>query len=474
MSLTLFTMSGVDLQTMVQPMTLHITDELNGRNVLEVKLVDSTGVRHRPLVGEPLLVQWDGLTIFAGTIDDVKEQQVNNLATVWYDVRGVDWNQRADMNLVAAEYINMTQRAIIEDIVLNALADDSIVVDAAMETGPIIEHVVFNYRTAAEAFNDLGDLTGFTWNIDYNKILHFFSRTYYLAPFDLTTDLLYRSLTSQQTREQYRNTQWIRAGKDISSILTESFHGDAKQTTFNVALPIALAPTITLNAAAQTVGIRNVDTSGFQWYWNADDTGVSQDSTGTPISSTDTLTVIYQGFFPILVQSYTQSAIDERASVEGGSGVYESIDDHEEINRSVLAMDYAIGLLRKFGHIPRQLDIETDEIGLKAGQLIQITLPRFNLNGQYLLQRVEITDLTGSKLRYQLTALDGEPFGTWQEFFRGLGASKPFLLRENEVLMLLRTFFETINCAETFAASTTAHACGQVGDPINFTEVCLS
>jgi hypothetical protein len=474
MGLTLLTLSGIDRTSLVQPKTLRITDELNGRNTLEMKLVDLTGVTYRPIVGEPIVAQWDGVTVFAGTLDDISEEQVNNLATCWYTVRAVDWNQRADMNLVAAEYINQTQLAIVQDIVANALADDGIMVDSAMEIGPTIEHVVFNYRTAAEAFNDLGELTGFTWFIDYNKILHFFSRAYFLAPFDLTSDSLYRSLISQQTREQYRNTQWIRAGKDISSVLTESFHGDSKQTTFNVALPIALVPTITLNAAPQTVGIRNVDTSGFQWYWNADDTGVSQDSSGTPISSTDTLTVVYQGFFPILVQSYTQSAIEERASIEGGSGIYEAIDDHQEINRSALAMDYAIGLLRRYGHIPRQLDIETDQPGLKAGQLMQITLPRFNLDGQYLLQRVEMEDLTGTKLRYRLSALDGEPFGTWQEFFKKLSSSKPFVLRENEVLMLLRTFYETINDAEVFSVASTAHACGQVGDVINFTEVCRS
>lgn len=474
MGLTQFTCSGINRLSLVQPMTLAITDELNGRNTLEVGLIDPTGSTYRPVVGEPVSALWDGVLIFAGTIDDIREEQVNNLSTIWYTVRCVDWNQRADMNLVAAEYINQTQRAIIEDIVLNALADDSITVDPAMEIGPTLEHVVFNYRTAAEAFNDLGDLTGFTWNIDYNKVLHFFSRAYYLAPFDLNSDLLYRSLTVQSTREQYRNTQWIRAGKDISSILTESFHGDSKQTTFNVALPLALVPTVTKNSVVQTVGIRNVDTSGFQWYWNADDTGISQDSSGTPISATDTLTVIYQGFFPILVQSYTQSAIDDRVAIEGGSGVYEAIEDHEEINRSVLAMDYAIGLLRRYGHIPKQLDIETDQTGLRAGQLMQITLPRFNLNGQYLLQRIDLKDFTGSKLRYSITALDGEPFGTWQEFFKKLSSSKPFLLRENEVLMLLRTFFETINAAETFATATTAHACGRVGDPINFTEVCLS
>ena len=477
MALTLFTCSGIDRLSLVQPMTIRVTDELNGRNVLEVRLVDVTGTTYRPVVGEPVLVQWDVETIFAGTIDDISEEQVNNLPHVWYTVRAVDWNQRADMNLVAAEYINQTLRAIVEDIVSGVtngvLADDGITVDPLMETGPTLEHVVFNYRTAAESFNDLSDLVGYTWYIDYNKVLHFFSRTYFLAPFDLTSDLLYRSLVSQHTREQYRNTQWVRAGKDISSPLTENFHGDGKQTTFTVALPIALAPTVTLNSVAQTVGVRNVDTSGFQWYWNADDTGVSQDNTGTPISSTDTLTIVYQGYFPILVQSYTQSAIDERAAVEGGSGVYEAIEQREEINRSSLAMDYAIGLLRKYGHIPQQLDIETDQTGLRAGQLMRVVLPRFGIDAQYLLQRVERQDFTGTKMRYRITALDGEPFGTWQEFFRKLSFAKPFLLRENEVLMLLRTFFETINAAETFSTASAAQACARVGDVINFSEVCL-
>jgi len=473
MALTTFTLSGIDRMSLVQPMTIKITDELNGRNTLEFRLVDLTGATYRPAVGEPVLVQWGGTTIFAGTIDDLSEEQVNNLPTCWYTVRCVDWNQRADMNLVAEQYINQTLLAIVADIVLDTLADDGITVDPSMETGPTLEHVIFNYRTAAEAFNDLGDLTGYTWFIDYQKVLHFFSRAYFLSPFDLTSDLLYRSLTAQKTRQQYRNTQWVRAGKDISSVLIENFHGDSKQTTFTVALPVALVPTITLNSVVQTVGIRSVDTQGFKWYWNADDTGISQDSTGTPISGTDTLSVIYQGYFPILIQSYVQSAIEDRAAVEGGSGVYEAIEDREEINRSALAIDYANGLLRKFGRVQQQLDIETDETGLRAGMLMQIILPRFNLNAQYLLQRVEIEDLTGTKLRYRLTAADGEPFGTWQEFFKKLAKAKPFLLRENEVLMLIRTFYETLNVAEVATMTSATHACARVGDPINFSEVCL-
>jgi hypothetical protein len=105
---------------------------------------------------------------------------------------------------------------------------------------------------------------------------------------------------------------------------------------------------------------------------------------------------------------------------------------------------------------------------------MRVTLPRFGIDADYLIQRVEIQDFTGTRLRYGLTCMDGEPFGTWQDFFKKLSNAKPFLLRENEVLMLLRTFPETINAAETFAQSTTAHACGRVGDVINFTEVCLS
>src|SRR6185295_9501914 len=117
MSLTTFTISGIDRSTMVQPKTIKITDELNGRNTLELQLVDKVGSAYRPIVGEPVLMQWDSVTIFAGTIDEYSETQVNNLSDCWYTVRCVDWNQRADMNLVAAEYINQTLQAIVADIV---------------------------------------------------------------------------------------------------------------------------------------------------------------------------------------------------------------------------------------------------------------------------------------------------------------------------------------------------------------------
>ena len=476
MGITSLTINGADRTALVQPMTLHITDQLNTRNRCQWSMVDPTGnTALAPHAGEPVVATWDygtgPVVLFAGTVDDVRQTKRNTLPHLWYDVNALDFNQLCDRRLVIKEYTNQTLQAIVADLVTDYLAEDGVTLDAAMETGPTIEHAIFNYRAVSDVLRDLTDLTGFTWYIDYSRVLHVASRAFFLAPFSLTSTLLYRTISVTETREQYRNQQWIKAGVDIADPSTESMKGDGAMRTFTVALPIALVPTVRVNGVLKTVGILNVDTLK-DWYWNVGEATVTQDDGGTLLTSGDILAVTYQGQFPILVQNRDQGAVTERATVEGGSGLYEAIEDHSEITRGSLAKDFAAGLLRRYARIPHQLDIETDEVGLRAGQLITVTMPDMGLDGEYLIETAEIKDLTGAKLRYNLTVLDGEPFGTFQAFFRNLAGTRKVIIGENEVLLFVRSTFEGATIGEpSYSATSQAARGAAVGDQVGLCEV---
>lgn len=481
MGLVSLTINAVDRKGLVLLETLNIEDQLNERNTFGFEMFDATGAFH-PKVGQEVIVNWDfgsgSEKIFAGTIDDLEEEERPGMKTqLWYRLNCVDYNQFTDRHLVAKEYTNQTQKQIVTDINTVLLAADGVTVDPSMEDGPTIEQAVFNYRTVNEVFNDLSELTGFTWYIDYDKVLHFFSRTFFTAPFSVTAGSDYRTLRYSKTRDRYRNKQFIRAGQDVTASRVQTFQGDTETQSWPLELPVSdEAPTIKVDAAAKTVGIRQIDT-GKDFYYQSGSEIISQDSGGTKLTSANALEVTYKGLFPLIVEAQDQLAIDDRVTVEGGSGIYEAIQDEEEINRSALATDKASGLLRKFAKIAEIIEFETDKTGLRAGQLLTVIRPAHNVNGSFLIESVQFRQLPTATvtMRFQVKAMSGEPFGGFAEFFRLLAAQgRKFIIRDNEVLLLLRKFTETetLAFAETSLATSAATVCGKVGDAVGFAEVC--
>ncbi len=467
---TVLTIGGVDKTGLLQVNTLRISDNLNSRNTCDFTLLDPTGA-YRPSVGQEVIVTDGGTRRFAGTIDEVQEEQPLGTTALVLQCQCVDYNQIADRHLVARVYENQTIGAIVRDIVMQDLAGEG-VTTTKVQDGPTITKAVFNYMSVAEAFNSLAELTGYAWNLDYNKDLHFFARETYVAPFSLSdTSANFRNMTVRQTREQYRNRQYIRAGQDITDPRTESFVGDGASKTFVLAFPVALVPIVTVNGASKTVGIRSLDT-GKDWYWSKGEKEITQDDAAAALASTDTLAVTYQGLFPIILASQADAEISSRATTEGGTGVYEAIEDDQSIDSQTLATQKADGLLRRFGRIPRIVEFETDTGGLVAGQLITINVTAHNLSSQFLIDSVQAQDMAGQFLRYRVRALDGERLGGWVEFFQKLAqAGRKFVIRENEVLILLRRFADAMVCGDSLTVSSAAPESRVGYAAIGFSEV---
>jgi hypothetical protein len=170
--------------------------------------------------------------------------------------------------------------------------------------GPVIEKAVFADMSVTEAFNELAELTGYSWRIDQYKGLTFRPRASVVAelPFDGDT-MLAGTIRIRRDRQKYRNTQIVRAGTD------------GLRRVFPTAFPLGSEPTIEESRAggawvAKTVGILGVDTVA-DWFWNEGQAQVSQADTGgvliaptTPADPTtgDRVRVTYQGTFPVKTQ----------------------------------------------------------------------------------------------------------------------------------------------------------------------------
>jgi hypothetical protein len=324
-----------------------------------------------------------------------------------------------------------------------------------IQDGLLLTKAVFNYRTVTEAFNELAELSGYSWNIDHYKVMHFFARETNYASTAITGANA-RNFSARTTRDQYRNRQYVRAGYALTAERTESFVGDGTRKVFTLAFPCGKVPSaVTVDGTPKTIGIREVET-GKDWYWQKGETTISQDDAAGALGGAEILAVTYQGLYPLIVDNRNSPEIAARQAVEGGTGLYEAIEDEPDYDDDSLAIDKSNALLRKYGRINKTVVFETDETGFRAGQLVSITLSELGLSGFYLISQVTIRDVTGlGDLRHVVTALDGEDLGGWIEFYRKLAAAgQKFVIRENEVLVTLRYMEDELVCGDELTVST--------------------
>jgi hypothetical protein len=260
-----------------------------------------------------------------------------------------------------------------------------------------------------------------------------------------------RSIELIKSRGLYRNKQNVEAGRDLTDPITENFTGDGVRQTFNVALPIGKQPQVRILGVLQTLGLAGVhdDLPEYDWFWSKDKTEISQRRGLTPLTAGQILTVTYQGLYPVVVEAENGEEIERRKLIEGGSGVYEENESHPEIESSTTAFDLATARLRQHSDMENTVVIVTDRPGLLSGQFVHVDVPYMKLDDTFMILSVQASDTTETFLRYTATLVSGERTSGWLTHFQKLFAIKnAATLREDERLLLLRSFNEVVACGD--------------------------
>lgn len=341
---------------------------------------------------------------------------------------------------------------------MNAWQD--IAISDTVQEGVIVQEAVFNYVPTTAALDALAEKTGFIWYIDFDKRLHFRSRSANVAPWVVTGADIMKDVTVEHGNPQYRNTQYIKGGTDITDPQTQEFKGDGKLTTFSTGFKVAKVPTTTLNGVPQTMGIRGVD-SGKQWYWSKGENAISQDNAGTPLTVTDVLSVTYQGEFSMVVMSKDEAQISSRQTLEQNSGINEDVADEPQTTNREAAFQSANAKIQKYGVIGRRIQFRTRRIGLEAGQIATVNLPEHGINNaELLIESVQISD-NAKLLFYDVSAVEGPEQGSWTRMFQAMVTrGQAFVIRENisetDVLVTFQSFSESMAWSEGVAQAVYA------------------
>jgi len=393
-----------------------------------------------PWPGQEVEILFDGVTVFGGIViaPEWTYRKAAGTRDLFCTVQVVDYSLYLQRHVIGAKvYEGMSLYEIVSDIWTyanapsQALSNEGLTINAVANPGPTISRLVVKHALASEIFKTLSQLTGYWMWVDFLKDIHMQPAAGEAAAFgiDESTNIC-TEITCSFDSSQKRNRQYVRTPDSLAAYRTETFVGDGATQSFYTSFPLAAEPTIDVDGTPQTVGVFGVD-SGKQWYWLEGAAVIHQDFGDPPLDSPAVLTVIYQDFGRNVVVSDNGDAdIAAQALIEGGTGLWEAIDDLGSADDLAGAQEEANAYVRKYktpANRIRMLIHSSDEpliTGLRPGQKININLPTgFSItNLDCLIDTVQFQEVDGMYCVATVEVLSiGEHMEHWTEFMFGGG-----------------------------------------------------
>ncbi len=426
------TINAVDRTTDVLVSTISIEDVINDKqNTCKFKLVDRSSTGAPENDQEITITLDDGTKIFGGYVVAVAMTSVKQTGLVVYAVNCVDYVRLFNRNLVHRTYEDMTDEEIIDDIVATYCPGFGITTTNVI-AGVTIDQISFNYLQPSQCMRIICDLTGRNWYIDYNKDIHYFPLTTTAAPFNIdSSNDDYIDLKLSKDANQLKNRVYVRGGTKLSDPTTYVSAGDGQKRVFVLPeKPHDVTVQVDRGGGylTETVGIKNIDTSGFDWYLNFQEKYLEQDSGEAILTTAHNVKVTYSYDIPILV------ALENTASIlESGQHEFAIFD--KSIKTTQAARDRASAELVDYANSIIEGSFKTHTAGFISGQYININLSAYDINDDYLVQKVTAQAQGAGKFIYTVDIASAKTMGIIRFLIELLEANKNLIeLDDNEVV----------------------------------------
>lgn len=396
------TINGVDKTNCIISRTVTITDESNDKaSSLKCSFFDKSGAGD-PELDDEIIVTQNGIIIFSGRILQAEYERLGT-GEVLLDLSAVDYTRDLDRNLVVEGYENKTDKEIIEDIVARYCQGTGITTNNVL-TGVTINKITFNYVQPSQCFRKLCELTGRSWYLDYDKDVHYFPLATNVAPFNIdSTTATYSDLKLGKDNSDIRNRVYVRGSTYLSDFTTISQVADGEQIIF-------LLPnkphdfTLKEGGVTKTVGIKNIDDpASYDYLLNYQEKYVEK-ANGTPPAASTVMEFTYKYDIPILV------AVEDKDSIED-IGQFEYAIFDTNIQNQDDARARALAELTDYADSIVDGSFVTYTDGFRAGQYININLSDFNVNEDYLIQKVIAKSIGGGQFRYTVSVANTKKLG---------------------------------------------------------------
>ena len=411
--------------------SIKIEDVINDKlNQCKFKLIDRSGNGIPSPDEEIVITLADSTVVFGGYILEVSRSKLET-GKVQAVISCIDYVRLLDRNLVHKSYEDMTDKAIIKNIINTYCPGFGITTNNVVE-GVTIDQISFNYLQVSQVLKNICKLTGRNWYIDYDKDIHYFPLTTSSAPFNIDSDSNeYSKLKLSKNSSQLKNRVYVRGGTKLSDFTTYVTLGDGETIKFNLPdKPHSVTIEIDTGSGyvEETVGIKNIDTSGFDWYLNYQEKYLEQDSGGTVLEATHKLKLTYKYDIPILV------AVEDTASIEE-SGQQEFAIFDKSIATTSAARDRASAELTDYANSIIEGSFVTYETGFISGQYININLTDYDVDDDYIIQSVVAKSIGGGVFIYTVKIASAKTMGIIKFLIELLEANKNLIeLDDDEVV----------------------------------------
>jgi hypothetical protein len=412
------------------------------------------------VVGNSVEVASGANKIFGGFIHSIKKRVEPGTSALKWDIRCLDYSHICDRRIVSESFPASSPgpldlRTVVTGIASRFLSGEGISTTNVAGGFSITVDLPFRNRSVTECFDRLSTLSGWPWFIDPDKDLHFgpfATSPASVAPFGLTEDSAnWRDMVVEQSLEQFRNVQIVQTAWPIEVPVSNSWQMyPAAQNVFwyPSSAPITEAPVVKVNGVVKTVGSI---TSPLQPYPGTHDfyfhdptaetdllMGIYVDDV-TAWDENDTISFEFTSQIVHHVIRTDQASIDARATIEGGSGRHEAVEDQRDLTTGAALNAYGDGLLRRHKDLPTVVTFGTDTFGLEPGQNINIVYALLGLNGDYLIESVDYHWMIGGPasdpefFRCRVKCSDQEVFGKPTKFFERVVSMARVSNADNEV-----------------------------------------
>ncbi len=314
-----------------------------------------------------------------------------------------------------------TVTPIVQDLQITARSPD-------IQSGVVIPTTDYSYKNQISGcLDDAASQSNYWWKIgckqNENKKFFFQNRAGMPSPWPLASangDILLSTrpkLTHQAPK--YRNRQYITGAIDIVTVV-ESKKGDGINQSWALKYPVDSITSIFVNGQVRTFGILNTDT-GKNYYFTQGDKNLGQDSSNTPLASTETLTITYKGQKPYIAQADNVAQQIALALVNGTTGIVEAVENVQGITKAA-ADTLAQARITQYAILARDWNFTTKRTGLSAGQMLSVFVPEVDIiDGNFLITQVKTTvkqNADGSLwFLYDVSCSEGPLVGNWTQLF---------------------------------------------------------
>lgn len=433
--------NSVDKTNYITVDTIRKEDGINDKGDLLTFVMNKyTTDTYEPEINDEVVLTIDSVKEFGGVITNI-DQTLKGGTLVEYKIECSDYTQYLNRRLVLERYDNKTINYIINDLLTRYASDFT---DTNVDADITIKTVIFNRENLSSCLSKLAGAVNYSWYVDYDKDIHFFSRSKNPAPYSVTDSngkYINGTLAITKDLSQIRNKVYIRGSEEEGNERTENYTVLDDRLTYNLANKFAKKPTVTVDSVEIDVGLDYISPEDdFDAFWNFNEKYIRFK---VAPDLNDEIVVTGIPLFPILVCVQNSSSIAE-------FGVYEYFKEDKTVKSREEAIQLAQAEIEAYKNGINEGYFLTDKTGLRSGQIITIQSDYLNINESFLIQKVDLWVKTKTKAEWSVGVASMRTIGIIEVLQMLLKKDVSADKLDNEGLLTLLQFSDTMSIEDSY------------------------